>query len=100
MAETGTLTTDPLFLGLTRPPMIFGVSYMMVALNGLGSMIYMINTSDILGMAAMLFSLHGIGYVICFKEPLFIQLYLIRGQKCMKCKNRMYHGSTNSYEVY
>ncbi|AHX11746.1 putative type IV secretion system protein VirB3 [Neorickettsia helminthoeca str. Oregon] len=43
--------------------------------------------------------IHGIGYAICFNEPLFLELFLVRNQKCMKCKNRAYHNG-NSYDVF
>ncbi|MBL0318323.1 MAG: VirB3 family type IV secretion system protein [Alphaproteobacteria bacterium] len=100
MAETGRLKTDPLFLGLTRPPMMFGVSYMFFALNLLANMVYMINSSNIIGMVLCICVIHAIGFLLTRHEPLFIQLYMIRGQKCMKCRNRSFHNGTNSYDAF
>ncbi len=98
MSSTGTLQNDPLFVGLTRPPMFLGVSFMFVLLNGFGCMLYFINSSDIRAFLLLPF-FHMIGYVICFKEPLFLELYLIRAQKCTVCKNKMFHGA-NSYDLF
>jgi type IV secretion system protein VirB3 len=98
MADTGTLRLDPLFVGLTRPTMIFGVSFKFVMLNMLISLMYFINTTD---LKIFLFTplFHGIGYAICFKEPLFLELIAIKMQKCNRCKNKLFYGA-NSYDLY
>ena len=98
MAETGQLESDLVFLGLTRPSMLFGVSYTIVGVNFLSCMMYFVVSSDFRGFAALPI-LHGIGYVLSQKEPLFVELFMIRQQKCNKCKNRFFHGMTNSYDV-
>jgi type IV secretion system protein VirB3 len=98
MADSGNVRVDPLFKGLTRPTMILGVSIPFVILNALASFVYFIQTADfrvILGTAGV----HLFGYVICFKEPLFIELYQIKLSKCNKCSNKLYHGA-NSYDVF
>jgi type IV secretion system protein VirB3 len=89
---------DPLFLGLTRPPMIFGVTYPFAVLNGFSCMITYIGTTNFLWFAAMPF-FHGIAYLICLKEPLAIELLMIKGSKCQKCQNRGFYNA-NSYDVY
>jgi type IV secretion system protein VirB3 len=92
------MQADPLFLGLTRPAMIFGVTYPFAVLNGFACLIYFIISSDFKGFAALpLF--HGIAYMICAKEPLAIELLMIKGSKCSKCRNKAYYGA-NSYDVY
>lgn len=98
MSDDGKLKTDPLFLGLTRPTMFLGVSFIFAFLNAVITLIGFINTSDF-RIFIVAFVLHMIGYVICFKEPLFVELYLIKAQKCNKCNNRLFHGA-NSYDVY
>ena len=97
MSKTGSLESDMLFLGLTRTTMIFGVSYQFVMLNFICCMMYFTINSDFKGWLAMPF-LHAIAYVLSEKEPLFIELFMIKMQKCNKCKNRFYHGMTNSYD--
>ena len=98
MSENGSLGVDPLFVGLTRPPLFFGVSMSFSMLNMMICVVYYIQSSDL----RVLFvggGLHLIGYIICFKEPLFIELFIMKNQKCNKCKNRLYHGA-NSYDMY
>jgi type IV secretion system protein VirB3 len=90
--------SDPLFLGLTRPAMIFGVTYPFAVLNGFCCLIYFIMTEDFKGFLALPF-LHGLAYMICVKEPLAIELLMIKGAKCTKCKNRGVYGA-NSYDVF
>ena len=41
---SGTIEADPLFLGLTRPPMLAGVSFTFAALNGIFSLLAFIIT--------------------------------------------------------
>lgn len=98
MSDGGTLKLDPLFVGLTRPTLLFGVSQSFVVLNALACLGYFVMTSDLKALIFLVFS-HMVGYIICSKEPLFIELYMIKMQKCNKCHNKLYHG-TNSYDMY
>jgi len=98
MTDAGSLGTDPLFVGLTRPTMVFGVSFKFFFLNFFVSMLGYINFPG-LGVIGLALCMHLFGYVICFKEPLFLELYLKKASKCMKCPNRLYHGA-NSYDPY
>ncbi|AZL15808.1 VirB3 family type IV secretion system protein [Rickettsiales endosymbiont of Stachyamoeba lipophora] len=97
MAE-GKINADPLFVGLTRPTLFFGVSYNFFLLNLFINAIFFINSSSFwvlpIGIA-----IHGLGYALCFKEPLIIELWLIKMQKCNLCKNKMFHGA-NSYDPF
>ena len=96
--EGGQLVVDKLFKGLTRPAMIFGVSFPFVFLNMMVSFLTYVNAHDIWILIIMLPSIHAVGYLICFKEPLFLELFILKTKKCPSCKNRMYHGA-NSYDV-
>ncbi|MFV9874902.1 MAG: VirB3 family type IV secretion system protein [Rickettsiales endosymbiont of Dermacentor nuttalli] len=98
MASTGKLQADPLFVGLTRPTMFLGVSFPFVILYSLGCMMYFINSSDLRTFIAIPM-FHLVGYIICFKEPLFMELFILRSQKCTYCKNKLFHGA-NSYDAY
>lgn len=93
----GTIQSDPLFIGLTRPTMIFGVSIKYAMLNMMGSVIWFIQKTSIyiIFFAAIV---HLIGYLLCFKEPRFMELYLIYSSKCNQCSNKSYYGA-NSYDV-
>lgn len=94
MADIG---ADPLFVGLTRPTLIFGVSIQYAMLNMIVSVLFFIQTSDF----RVVFSatiLHAIGYILCFKEPRFMELYINKFQRCNQCPNKMYYGA-NSYNI-
>jgi type IV secretion system protein VirB3 len=91
------LSSDPLFVGLTRPTLIFGVSISFAMLNMIVSVVGFIQTSSF-GVLMMAFVIHGIGYILCFKEPRFMELYMNKFSKCNKCSNKIYYGS-NSYDI-
>jgi type IV secretion system protein VirB3 len=97
MSENGRIKLDPLFVGLTRPSLLFGVSQVFVVLNALGCLGYFILASDIKSIFVLGIN-HMIGYIICAKEPLFIELFMLKMQKCNKCVNKLYHGA-NSYDM-
>jgi type IV secretion system protein VirB3 len=94
----GSVGADPLFVGLTRPPLLFGVSYSYFVVNALVCMVAYIATSNFTYLAIAL-PIHLVGYYICSKEPLFIELFKVRADKCSRCKNRFYHGA-NSYDPF
>ncbi len=97
---SGSVSADSLFLGLTRPPMIIGVSYTFAALNGIGSLLAFVITSSFFYLLVLLPGLHLIGWFICLKEPRAIELLIARSSKCSICRNRTAHSGTNSYDVY
>ncbi len=86
----------PLFVGLTRPPMLFGVSYNFAVINGMISMMSYIMTSNFIYFA-MMFPMHLVGYYLCSKEPLFIELFLNKNKNCPRCWNFTHHKG-NSYD--
>lgn len=96
--NTGQVSMDPLFVGLTRPPMFLGVSFMFAILNGFVNIIAYINHPSI-KVIFIAVIVHLIGYIICFKEPLFLELYLKKGEKTTHCVNKSYYGA-NSYDLY
>lgn len=104
MAETGHLQADPLFQGLTRPAMIMGVSYMYFVINSVINMVIFINSSSMVYLFVVAPLVHGVGYLICLREPRAIELLMIKTSKCWKLapisKVRSFHGFTNSYDVY
>ncbi len=91
------LDTDPLFIGLTRPTMLFGVSLEYAMLNFMISTIFFIQKSSIyiIFISAVI---HLIGYLLCFKEPRFMAIYMNYFDKCNKCTNKSYYGA-NSYDI-
>lgn len=98
-STTGYVHLDQLFVGLTRPPMIFGVTYMYVVMNAMMTLIYFVMSSDFKVVLVALF-LHGVSYAICLKEPLLIEIFIMRQGKFRRCRNRMFHGFRNSYDCF
>ena len=98
MSDTGTLNVDRLFKGLTRPAKILGVSFPYAILNAALSMVIFVATKNLIILVFVLPALHGLGYAICFHEPLFVELFLVKLQKFNECKNRLYHRG-NSYDA-
>lgn len=89
------INSDPLFIGLTRPTLILGVSIKFAMLNIMASLIFFIQTSSfmIIPVAVLI---HVIGYILSFREPKFLELYLNKMQNFNVCYNRTYYGA-NSY---
>lgn len=97
MADEG-LSVDPLFVGLTRPPMLFGVSYTFALFNAVACVLAFISTSNFKYLAIM-FPIHAIGFYLCSKEPLFLELFKVKAEKCSRCRNMFFHGA-NSYDQF
>lgn len=97
---SGRLQSDPLFQGLTRPTMIFGVSYMYFVINAVISMITFINLQSFKILLVVAPTVHLIGYLICLKEPRAIELFILKVNKGFRCLNRRFHGYTNSYDPF
>ena len=95
---SGVVKADPLFVGLTRPPLLFGVSYTFAILNGMVGMLGYISSSDIRYLIVIA-PIHAVGYYLCSKEPLFIDLFKVKLEKCSKSRNKIYHGA-NSYDAF
>lgn len=94
------LQSDPLFQGLTRPTMVFGVSYMFFVLNAVISMVSFINTSSFMVLLVVAPGIHLIAYLICLKEPRAMEMFVVKMRKGLRCMNRSFHGGTNSYDQY
>ena len=97
MAE-GQVGADPLFVGLTRPALLFGVSMPYFMLNSMVCFIAYIVTTKFSYLAVSV-PIHFFGYYLCSKEPLFIELFMIRSRLCNRSLNKIFHGA-NSYDPY
>jgi type IV secretion system protein VirB3 len=91
---------DPVFLALTRPAMLLGVTYSWFSVEGLIWVVYFINTSDFLTMIPGGAVTHAIGWYICAYEPRFMELFMIAAKSNYKCTNRLFHKNTASYDPY
>jgi type IV secretion system protein VirB3 len=77
-ANTG-VTADPLFVGATRPPMRWGVTYSALLVNGVFTMEVFLLTKNLLTLA-MALPIHGICALLCARDARFFDLVLLWGR--------------------
>jgi type IV secretion system protein VirB3 len=73
------LTVDPLFVGATRPPMRWGVTYSALLVNGVFTMEIFLLTKNLLTLALAL-PIHGICALLCARDARFFDLLLLWGR--------------------
>jgi type IV secretion system protein VirB3 len=86
---------DPLFVALTRPQMFAGVTYTYFVLNFVVSAeLFLLFRSIWVLLPALL--IHGVGVLLCLREPRTLELWMTRVQTCGRVRN---HGlwRCNSY---
>lgn len=89
------LERDTLFVGLTRPQMFAGVTYSYFVANVvIATELFLIFKS--IWVIAVALLLHGVGMLLCLKEPRIFDLWLARVSKCPRIKNYRVWGC-NSY---
>jgi type IV secretion system protein VirB3 len=82
----GSLIAQPVFVALTKPQMIAGVTFTFCILNMITSTILFINLQTfwvLLGSAIA----HVVGYVACLKEPRRFDLWLTAFRRASRLKN-------------
>ena len=67
---------DPLFVGVTRPPMRFGVTYMALLMNLVVTMEAFLLTRNLL-MLLLAVPLHGISALLCARDARIFELLLL-----------------------
>ena len=82
LATTG-LTADPLFVGATRPPMRWGVTYSALLFNMVFTMEVFLLTKNLLTLAAVRCPIHGICALLCARDARFFDLVLLWGRTRM-----------------
>lgn len=98
--DIGRVERDPLFLALTRPAMIMGVTYGWASVNGFFWTIVFINSRNFMLLIPGILITHIIGYYACAYEPRFMEILGIWARTVPTCINRFYHGNTCSYDLY
>src|SRR3984893_12527337 len=73
------LTVDPLFVGATRPPMRWGVTYSALLVNGVFAMEIFLLTKNLLTLALAL-PIHGICALLCARDARYFDLILLWGR--------------------
>jgi len=80
------LERDTVFSAMTRPQMFAGVSYSFFVLNlVLTTEVFLITKSFWAILAALV--IHAIGYIICLREPRFLDLWILRASRCPRVPN-------------
>jgi type IV secretion system protein VirB3 len=70
------LTADVLFVGVTRPPMRWGVTYSALLVNGVATMEIFLLTKNLLALFLAL-PIHGICALLCARDARFFDLVLL-----------------------
>ena len=73
------LTADTLFVAMTRPSMLFGVTYSALIVNVVLTMETFILTGNLMWLLAFL-PIHGLFYLVCLFEPRFFDLFQLWGR--------------------
>lgn len=67
---------DPLFAGITRPPMRFGVTYAALLINAAFTMEIFLATKNLLVLLLVL-PIHGICMLLCARDARYFDLLLV-----------------------
>jgi type IV secretion system protein VirB3 len=76
MGGMGGLVSDPLFVGATRPPMRWGVTYSALLVNGVLTMEVFLVTKNLLTLALSV-PIHGVCALLCARDARFFDLALL-----------------------
>ena len=81
------MAVDPVFLGLTRPPMAFGVTYTFLVLNGMATTIAFLALNSLWAWLIGI-PVHLIGIIACLKDPRFFDLWRVKLMQTPNNRNR------------
>lgn len=73
------LIADPLFVGATRPPTRWGVTYSALLANGVFTMEVFLLTRNLLALALAL-PIHGLCALLCARDARFFDLLILWGR--------------------
>ena len=80
------LDRDILFVGLTRPQMLLGVTYPYAIANAvLTTELFLVFKSAWVLVAAVL--IHLLGSLACLRDPRIFDLWLVKAQRCPRVRN-------------
>ena len=81
-ARNAGLIADPLFVGATRPPMRWGVTYSALLFNMVFTMEAFLLTKNLLTLL-LAAPIHGLCLLLCARDPRFFDLVLLWGRTRM-----------------
>ena len=80
------LEQDPLFVALTRLQMFAGVTYSYFIVNAvLATELFLVFRSIWVLLVALV--VHGVGVILCVREPRFFDLWLTKVRRCPRVRN-------------
>lgn len=92
---------DPLFIGMTRPPVTMGVPMEFFALNfvlfGVGMIMFLSLTGKFVYCACLTLPLHALGYIATEKDAHWMRVWMTKAGKCAPTRNQRFWKS-NSYQ--
>ena len=100
MSEEGN-SCDPLFIGMTRPPMMMGVPMEFFGFNfiilGIGMILFMSLSGKILFFVLVNLPLHAVAYVATERDTHWMRVWLTKLSRCSSIRNKNFWKS-NSYK--
>ncbi len=80
------LERTPLFTALTRPQMFAGVTYNYFIINAvIAAELFLVFRSAWVALIALI--IHGVGVLLCLREPRMVELWLTRIGRCPRIRN-------------
>lgn len=80
---------DPVFLAMTRPPMVMGVTYTFFVINGTLTTMAFLAANNLLAFALGI-PVHLLGVVACLRDPRIFEVWRVRLLKTPVTRNRRY----------
>jgi type IV secretion system protein VirB3 len=92
------IVADPLFVGMTRPSMIWGVTYSAMMFNVILTTESFIVTKNLIWLLAFL-PIHGVLYLVCLYEARFFDLLQLWGRTRLPAliAGNLHYWRANSY---
>lgn len=90
--------TDPVFLGLTRPAMLLGVTQSFFVINAVLCMVAFLATNSFLPLLVGAPLLHGIGMLACLRDARTFDIWFAKA-RFLACLNRSFWRA-NSYDPF
>ena len=82
---------DPLVGGLTRPPMMAGIPYVLFVVEFCLVVLIFINTKNLL-MFLLVVPIHGVAYLLTVRDSGFVDVIVTRLGRCPMTRNRRFCG--------
>ena len=84
--EVEGLERDVLFVGLTRPQMLLGVTYGFAIANGISTTeLFLLFKAWWVLLAAVI--VHAAGWLACLRDPRLFDLWLVKARRCPRVRN-------------